>query len=72
MASKPAKRHHLVPKFYLKAFAAEANIRVQVIGGKSYVSSAAKAFTVNDFYKTSEAEDSSLLEFEEHLSGVAG
>ncbi|AHI19558.1 DUF4238 domain-containing protein [Corynebacterium casei] len=68
--SKPAKRHHLIPKFYLKAFALEGNICVQELGGGSYTISASKAFSVNDYYRNSESLSVSPLEFEEHLSVV--
>lgn len=70
MSSKPAKRHHLIPKFYLKKFAQGEKICVQELAGKSYINSIGRAFSVNDFYRTSEKEDTASLEFEEHLSLV--
>lgn len=65
--TKPAKRHHLIPKFYLEAFASKGKILVQELGGVLYTSSTRKAFVVNDFYNTSDSGSNPSLEFENHL-----
>lgn len=70
MSNKPAKRHHLIPQFYLDAFSEKGKLQMQELAGKAYLVSKTNAFVVNDFYRKTDDNAENALEFEDHLANV--
>lgn len=70
MSNKPAKRHHLIPQFYLDAFSEKGKLQMQELAGKAYLVSKTNAFVVNDFYRKTDDNAENALEFEDHLANI--
>lgn len=71
--NNPPKKHHLIPRFYLEAFAEKGKIEIHSLGkDKPFRSSITKAFTENNFYKFSNEETRDSLEFEQYLANKEG
>lgn len=71
--TEPARRHHLVPKFYLEGFARDDRIGVIRLGEtpSRFVTSVINAAVEVDFY-TVETDDGPSADVEEMLSGIEG
>ncbi|WP_300908635.1 DUF4238 domain-containing protein [Corynebacterium stationis] len=65
-----AKRHHVIPKFYLNGFALNRKIQVQELSGRAYSASTTNAFVVNNYYAIGSQETGTSLEFEDQLAKI--